>query len=203
MEKQSDEYYVSLASKGDEKAFGHILKSYKGMVISQAKHFYMDGYDFEDVLQEGNLGLVKAINGYSPEKGSSFASFAEICIRTQIMDAVKKTTKKSIPPSNVIVSMDSDDESGEAARASVESKMDHTTADPEEIFIKSEESRIIRDILKKNLTPMERKVLAMMLEEKSYSQMAEELGRDKKSIDNTRSRIKKKLAALLKSGGMI
>lgn len=195
MTEKSDEYYVSLAKTGNERAFEYIIKKYKGLVVNESKPFFIRGAEREDVLQEGNIGLFKAISTYSEEKGP-FAAFAKLSIRAQILTAVESANKKGNTILNQSVSMDGDDRSGEDTRNAIENMSTESENDPESMFIKEEEGETVRKIIKANLTVFEQNVLELILEGYSYEEIAEKLNKSKKSVDNAKQRIRKKAESL-------
>lgn len=191
-EALSDEELVELSSAGDKNATEHLLSRYKNTVRSKARMYFLVGADRDDIVQEGMIGLFKAIRDFDNSKLASFKSFAELCVRRQIITAVKAATRKKHLPLNNYISLSKpvfdDDSDGTLADFLSELK-----SDPEEAFIWKENAAIIGEKMQEVLSGLERQVLGMYLEGKSYQEIAKIMNRPPKSIDNALQRIKKKL----------
>lgn len=191
-EALSDEELVELSSAGDKNATEYLLSRYKNTVRSKARMYFLVGADRDDIVQEGMIGLFKAIRDFDNSKLASFKSFAELCVRRQIITAVKAATRKKHLPLNNYISLSKpvfDDDSD----GTLEDFLSELKADPEELFIWKENAAIIGEKMQEVLSKLEREVLSMYLEGKSYQEIAKIMNRPPKSIDNALQRIKKKL----------
>ncbi len=189
-----DEQLVRLAKEGDEGAFEDLIIRYKGNVLSKARTYFLIGADREDIIQEGMIGLVKAIRDYREDKAASFRFFADICITRQIITAVKTATRQKHKPLNTYISLsrpvyDDDNEN----RTLVDMLESDTSFNPEEKMMVSESYNGISDDVMGLLSSFERKVLGEYLCGKSYQQISEDIKKPPKSIDNALQRIKRKL----------
>lgn len=189
----SDEELVELSSAGDKNATGLLLSRYKNTVRSKARMYFLVGADRDDIVQEGMIGLFKAIRDFDNSKLASFKSFAELCVRRQIITAVKAATRKKHLPLNNYISLSKPvfDDEGDGTLEDFLSEL--KGADPEELFIWKENATIIGEKMNEVLSKLEREVLGMYLEGKSYQEIAKLMDRPPKSIDNALQRIKKKL----------
>ncbi|MCI9627289.1 MAG: RNA polymerase sporulation sigma factor SigH [Clostridia bacterium] len=193
-ENLDDEQLVRLAKEGDESAFEDLIIRYKGNVLSKARTYFLIGADREDIIQEGMIGLVKAIRDYKEEKAASFRVFADICITRQIITAVKTATRQKHKPLNTYISLsrpmyDDDNEN----RTLVDMLESDISFNPEENMIVSESYHGISSDVMGVLSNFEKKVLDEYLCGKSYQQISEEIKKTPKSIDNALQRIKRKL----------
>ncbi len=183
---------LALAKGGNADAVEFLLNKYKNFVKTKSRTYFLIGAENSDIVQEGMIGLFKAIKDYNPEGGSSFRSFADMCITRQIITAIKTATRLKHLPLNSYVSLNNsfDDES---EAAFVESILKSQHPDPEEIMINKERLRIIEKQLKNCLSKYETEVLKRYILGKSYVEIAGDLRKTEKSIDNALQRIKKKL----------
>ena len=190
MNNLTDEQLVKRAQRNDSLAMTTILERYKGMVKAKARGFFLSGGDIDDLIQEGMIGLHRAVLDYSVDRGASFRSFALICVHRQIIDAIKQDgRKKNIPLTNYAsINIPEDDESAYVYSIEAEG------ANPEDIFIKKEANDIFLDKMKRQLTQLEYKILELYLSAYSYSDIAQNVDRTVKQIDNAIQRIKKKIA---------
>ncbi len=188
-----DEDLVEAAKQGDERAFEYLINKYRNFVRVKAKAYFLVGADREDIIQEGMIGLYKAIRDFRRDKLSSFRAFAELCITRQIITAIKTATRQKHIPLNSYISLNKPiyDEDSDRTLLDVISGM--KVADPEELVINQEVSARMRDRIRRNLSELEHRVLTAYLEGKSYQEMAAELRRHVKSIDNALQRVKRKL----------
>lgn len=192
-EKLSDEELVELSSSGDKNATEHLLARYKNTVRSKARMYFLVGADRDDIVQEGMIGLFKAIRDFDNTKLASFKSFAELCVRRQIITAVKAATRKKHQPLNNYISLSKpvfDDENDSTLQDFLS---ELKGADPEELFIWKENAAIIGEKMQEVLSKLEKEVLSLYLGGKSYQEIAKIMDRPPKSIDNALQRIKKKL----------
>ncbi len=193
----TDEEVVSLAQNGDEQAVEHILEKYKALVKARVRAYFLMGADKEDLLQEGMIGLFKAIRDFSEEKQASFAGFADLCATRQIVTAIKTATRQKHMPLNNYVSLNKPVYTDESERTLLDSVSQAVVSDPEQIVINEEEYNRISMKILSNLSSFEREVLELYLQGKSYNEIATQQNRSAKSIDNALQRIKKKVEASL------
>ena len=196
-EELSDEELVSLSQNGDDAALDFLLKKYRSAVLKRARTYFLIGADHEDIVQEGMIGLFKAVRDFDVKKEVVFRSFAELCITRQMISAIKSATRHKHLPLNTYISLNRPlyDEEYEITLLDVlgeEAKI----VNPEEIMINKEQFEEIEKKLKKLLSSFERSVLSAYLQGKSYQEIGALLGKDPKSIDNALQRIKKKFEKL-------
>ena len=197
LRESTDEEIVELARAGDEVALEHLLIRYKNFTRVKARSYFLVGADKEDIVQEGMIGLYKAIRDFQAERQSSFRAFAELCITRQIITAIKSATRQKHIPLNSYVSLNRpvSHEDGDQDRVLVDVLSTHTAADPVELVISSEEVRSMQSSFSEILSDLEAHVLHLYLEGKSYQEIAAGLKRHVKSIDNALQRIKRKVEA--------
>lgn len=186
----TDEQLALLAQQGNSNAELELFNKYRSLINKCSRGYFLIGGDIEDLVQEGMIGLYKAIKNYSADKAATFSTFASLCIRRQIQSAVRNASaKKNKALSSAVPIMDEDsDDTGVYLIADGES--------PDSILIHRQTSQEIFEKLKKLLSPLEYDVLKYYLSGLSYQQIASKTKQTKKSIDNALSRIKKKLAAI-------
>lgn len=189
----TDEELVELSKKADETASDELYHRYKSLVRVKARHYFLVGADRDDLMQEGMIGFFKAVRDFDIGKNNSFRPFAEMCIVRQLLTAIKQATRLKHSPLNRYESLyepvfdeDSDKQLLDTIGAS-------SALDPQELFIKQEFSKDLEEAINTILTPFEHSVLTLFLEGKSYAQIADELGRTVKAVDNAMQRIRKKL----------
>ena len=193
-----EELIVEQARKGDPKAQEMLIKKYKNFVRSKARSYFLIGADREDIVQEGMIGLFKAMRDYQPDKVTSFKSFAELCIKRQIITAIKTATRQKHIPLNSYVSLNKpvyDDESDRTLYDVMSSGSKELN--PEHLIIKREELSHIEEKMGEVLSDLEWKVLNAYLEGKSYQEISLEMNKHVKSVDNALQRVKKKLEKFL------
>ncbi|MDR5695597.1 MAG: RNA polymerase sporulation sigma factor SigH [Armatimonadota bacterium] len=188
-----DEDLVERARRGDDRAAEYLINKYRNFVRVKAKSYFLIGADREDIIQEGMIGLYKAIRDFRREKLTSFRAFAELCITRQIITAIKTATRQKHIPLNSYISLNKPIYDEDSDRTLLDVISSIKVSDPEELVIDQEASATMRDQIKKNLSELEHKVLTAYLEGKSYQEMANELNRHVKSIDNALQRVKRKL----------
>jgi len=189
---KSDEEVVVLAQAGDGQALAYLLNKYKNFVRSKARSYFLIGADHEDIVQEGMIGLYKAIRDFQPSRLSSFRSFAELCVKRQIITAIKAATRQKHVPLNSYVSLNKplyDEESDRTLLDVIEGRV----TNPEDLYISQEDLARIQTQISEVLSDLERQVLDAFMDGKSYQEIAELLGRHVKSIDNALQRVKRKL----------
>jgi len=189
----SDEQIVEMSHQGDSSAEEYLLDKYKNFVRSKARSYFLVGADHEDIVQEGMIGLYKAIRDYRPDKLSSFRAFAELCITRQIITAIKTATRQKHIPLNNYVSLNKPLYDEESDRTLLDVIVEGRVSDPEELIINMENVGNIRAKINEVLSGLEQQALNAYLDGKSYQEIAETLGRHVKSIDNALQRVKRKL----------
>ncbi|HBU12965.1 MAG TPA: RNA polymerase sporulation sigma factor SigH [Clostridiales bacterium] len=191
-----------MRAKCDNAALDFLLQKYKNLVRSKARSYFLIGADREDIMQEGMIGLYKAIRDYSPDKKASFRVFAELCVTRQIITAIKTATRQKHKPLNSYVSLNKPVYDEESERMLMDVLVGAKVSNPEDIFIDKEDFRSIEGEIAKMLSPLEKKVLLCYLNGKSYQEIAQVMGRTEKSIDNALQRAKGKIDKFLtdKSG---
>jgi len=192
-EKMTDEELVVLSAAGDELATECILGRYKNLVRSKARMYFLVGADKEDIIQEGMIGLFKAIRDFNSARQATFRGFAELCVKRQIITAVKTATRQKHMPLNTYVSLSNPMYDGETEGVLEEILSGTRTTDPEHLFITKENTEFLSEKMDEVLSKLERSVLALYLEGKSYQEIAVILDRPQKSIDNALQRVKKKM----------
>ena len=188
-----DEQVVELAQAHDSVAIEYLLSKYKNFVRSKARSYFLIGADHEDIVQEGMVGLFKAIRDYQAERLSSFRAFAELCITRQIITAIKTATRQKHVPLNSYVSLNKPIYDEESDRTLMDVIVEGRAQNPEELIIGRENLVSIRDSVDQVLSSLEQDVLNAYLDGKSYQEIADKLGRHVKSIDNALQRVKRKL----------
>lgn len=186
----TDEQLALLAQQGNSNAELELFNKYRSLINKCSRGYFLIGGDIEDLVQEGMIGLYKAIKNYSADKAATFSTFASLCIRRQIQSAVRNASaKKNKALASAVPIMDEDsDDTGVYLIADGES--------PDSILIHRQTSQAIFEELKKLLSPLEYDVLKYYLSGLSYQQIASKTKQTKKSIDNALSRIKKKIATI-------
>ena len=197
----TDEQIVQLCHEGNADAEEYLLNKYKNFVRSKARSYFLIGADHEDIVQEGMIGLYKAIRDYKQEKLSSFRAFAELCITRQIITAIKTATRQKHIPLNSYVSLNKPLYDEESDRTLLDIIMEGSAGNPEDMIINQENLGNIHQKINEVLSGLEQEVLSSYLDGKSYQEIAESLGRHVKSIDNALQRVKRKLEKYLEENG--
>jgi RNA polymerase sporulation-specific sigma factor len=195
----TDEELVLAARSGDDAALSTLLTKYRAFARVKARSYFLVGADREDIVQEGMIGLYKAIRDFNGEMESSFRAFAELCVTRQIITAIKTATRQKHGPLNNYVSFSrpvSVDDDGERVLGDVLPAVAIT--DPADLVISAERIRALQDHFDEVLSDLETEVLRLYVEGKSYQEIAERLQRHVKSIDNALQRIKRKLEGHLR-----
>lgn len=192
----TDDEAVLLAQQGDGDAMEFLLDKYKNFVRSRARSYFLVGGDHEDIVQEGMIGLFKAIRDYKPDKQSAFHAFAELCVKRQMITAIKTATRQKHVPLNSYVSLNKP-LYGEESDRTLQEVIEGHFNNPEDLFIGQEDVAHIQKKLLNTLSDLERQVLSAFLEGKSYQEIAKMLNRRVKSIDNALQRVKKKVVLYL------
>jgi RNA polymerase sporulation-specific sigma factor len=192
-EGMTDEEIALLARDGDDLAQEVLLNKYKNFVRSKARSYFLIGADHEDIVQEGMIGLFKAIRDFRPDKLSSFRAFAELCVTRQIITAIKTATRQKHIPLNSYVSLNRPIYDEESDRTLMDVISEVQMAGPEELLISQEDYSSVESRISEVLSDLEMEVLTSYLEGKSYQEIARDLNRHVKSIDNALQRVKRKL----------
>lgn len=187
-----DEDIVKIAQSGNEDAFDFILHKFRPQVARKANSYFLAGADKDDIIQEGMIGLFKAIRDYKEDKEASFRSFAELCITRQIISAVKSASRLKHSPLNTYVSLDKPLKEGNGDSTLLNIIAEGSSSNPEDIIIGKENMEQVEIKMEEVLSNLECKVLSMYLSGLSYNAIASILKKDPKSIDNALQRIKKK-----------
>jgi len=185
------------AQNGENQAVEAVFERYKGLVRAKSRSYFLIGADGEDLIQEGMIGLYRAVRDFKPERHASFTSFADLCITRQIITAVKTATRQKHLPLNSYISL-SEPTYGRGPVFSLDSlHIGLTASDPEEMLIDRERGIGFKEDLKKLLSPFEISVLSHYLNGAPYSEISAILGKPEKSVDNALQRVKKKLEKYL------
>jgi len=197
-ETLSDEDLLLLHRAGDARAEEALYARYKQIVRSKARTYFLIGADREDIIQEGMIGLYKAVVDYQFDRLASFRGFAELCITRQIISAIKAATRKKHIPLNTYISFNRSVYEGETERPLIDVLTSTRISDPEEVLIGRENYAAVADSIEHSLSKLERGALGLYLYGYSYQQIADHLQITTKSVDNAIQRVKKKLEARLK-----
>lgn len=192
-----DEEIIEDSRAGSNKALEYLINKYKGFVRAKARTYFLIGADREDIIQEGMIGLYKAIRDFREDKLSSFRAFAELCITRQIITAIKTATRQKHIPLNSYVSLNKPIFDEESDRTLMDILSEESVNDPEEMVINREEYSGIEAKMGEILSSLECEVLSLYLQGRSYQEIAHELDRHVKSIDNALQRVKRKLEKYL------
>lgn len=197
--KVDDGFLIALAKQGDRVAYDRLVRRYHGFVRLKASSYFLAGGDADDLIQEGLVGLYKAIRDYRTDRESSFRNFAELCITRQIITAVKTATRNKHTPLNQYVSFSSTPAaSGEDVPTLDQMIAGPSTNDPVNKVISSEELRSLVGCLSTALSELESRVLSLYLDGCSYEQVAGHLSCDTKTVDNALQRVKRKVGVHLR-----
>lgn len=206
--KNSNDFFVEFKDKSDEeivveakekssRAQEYLISKYENFVKSKSKSYFLIGADKEDIYQEGMIGLYKAIRDFNPEKLTSFRAFAELCITRQIITAIKTATRQKHIPLNTYISLNKPIYEEESDRTLIDVLSELKITDPEELIIGKEQVEHMEGKMDKVLSDLEKEVLQSYLDGKSYQEIASDLDRQAKSIDNALQRVKRKLEKCL------
>jgi len=195
-----DEEIIKEAKAGDDKALEFLINKYKKFVRAKARTYFLIGADREEIIQEGMIGLYKAIRDFRGDKLSSFRAFAELCITRQIITAIKTATRQKHIPLNSYISLNKPIFDEESDRTLLDIINEESVSDPEEMMINREEFAGIELKMGEILSNLEWEVLSKYLQGRSYQEIAKELHRHVKSIDNALQRVKRKLEKYLEEG---
>ena len=197
---RADDELVMAARSGDDAALAELLTKYRAFARVKARSYFLVGADREDIVQEGMIGLYKAVRDFNPDMQSSFRAFAELCVTRQIITAIKTATRQKHGPLNNYVSFNrpvGSDDDGERVLGDVIPTV--AISDPADLVISAERIRALQAHFDEVLSDLETEVLRLYVEGKSYQEIAERLQRHVKSIDNALQRIKRKLEGHLQA----
>lgn len=194
-----DEQIVQLAKNGSQNALDYLIYKYKNFVRAKARSYFLVGADREDIYQEGMIGLYKAIRDFRSDRLASFRAFAELCITRQIITAIKTATRQKHIPLNSYISLNKPIYDEDSDRTLLDVLSGTRVTDPEELIINREEFSDIEQKMGEILSDLEWQVLMAYLEGKSYQEIAIDLCRHVKSIDNALQRVKRKLEKYLEN----
>lgn len=192
-----DEEVVLEAKRGNKQAQEYLINKYENFVKAKAKSYFLIGADKEDIYQEGMIGLYKAIRDFKADKLASFKAFAELCVTRQIITAIKTATRQKHIPLNTYISLNKPVYDQESDRTLMDVISGVKITDPEELVVSREELLDIENEISKVLSELEMEVLMSYIEGKSYQEIACDLDRHAKSIDNALQRVKRKLEKCL------
>ena len=189
-----DEEIISQIKSGDKDALSYLLEKYKNLVNIKVSKYFMIGAEKEDILQEGMIGLFKAIQSFNEEKQNSFKSFANICIERQLITAIKSSNRQKHMPLNTYLSLNTAayDNNEDDSVELIDTFNSKTAEDPLETIMKKEYYSEVEEAINKNLSKFEKKVLDRYLKGESYVTIAKRLDSPVKSVDNAIQRIRKK-----------
>ncbi len=190
----ADEEIIDKAREGNEKALSYLLEKYKELVKMKVGKYYIIGAEKEDIIQEGMIGLFKAIKTYKPDKNNSFKTFANMCVERQLITAIKSSNRQKHIPLNSYLSLnisayDNDDEDSTELIANLNNKL---VEDPLETIMNKENYEELEKSIDKSLSKFEKQVLSRFLKGESYVAIAQKLDSPVKSVDNAIQRIRKK-----------
>lgn len=189
---QADEILIEQLRSGQQEITDYIMDKYKNLVRKRANAMFLIGGDTDDLIQEGMIGLFKAIRDFNVDKDASFYHFADLCITRQIYHAVEASQRKKHLPLNTYVSLNAQmGQEGEETFLDVLESFEYSN--PEQLLIEREDARAIREKLKDGLSRFERQVIQLYLQGLSYRQIAQQLGKEPKAIDNALQRIRAKI----------
>ncbi len=194
----SDGELIDRLRRGETAIMDYICEKYKNLVRSKAKSMFILGADNEDLIQEGMIGLFKAVRDYDVGRDASFSTFAELCINRQMYTAVKASKRQKHVPLNTYISLDSE-ASGEDKEGMnlAELLANRAELSPEELFLDKERVAYLERTMEEELSEFEKQVLDLYITGMSYSQIAKVLGRDEKATDNALQRLKAKIKKIL------
>ena len=196
--KVDDGFLIALAKQGDRTAYDRLVRRYHGFVRLKASSYFLAGGDSDDLIQEGLVGLYKAIRDFRTDRESSFRNFAELCITRQIITAVKTATRNKHTPLNQYVSFSATPAGGGEDVPTLDQVLPGPTVhDPANQVVSSEELRALVGCLSTALSELESRVLSLYLDGCSYEQVGEHLACDTKTVDNALQRVKRKVGAHL------
>ncbi|MFI2132270.1 RNA polymerase sporulation sigma factor SigH [Lysinibacillus fusiformis] len=192
-ERFNDEELIEMVHQGNTDALDYLITKYRLLVRAKARSYFLIGADKEDIVQEGMIGLYKAIRDFKGDKLASFRAFAELCITRQIITAIKTATRQKHIPLNSYISLDKPIFDEESDRTLMDVLTGAIMDDPEELIIHREEFGYLEEKMSEILSELELQVLSLYLDGRSYHEISAKLNRHVKSIDNALQRVKRKL----------
>lgn len=192
-----NETLVVLAQGGNQQAEEFLMDKFKPLVKSKSRAYFLIGADSEDIMQEGMIGLYKAVRDYDGARNASFRGFAELCINRQMITAIKAATRQKHQPLNSYVSLNKPVFEEESEQTYMDLLQEGELLNPEAVFIGQESKNFLETQMVKSLSSFETRVLALYLQGRSYFEIAKSLRKTEKSIDNALQRVKKKLEHFL------
>ncbi|AHA31572.1 RNA polymerase sigma-H factor [Exiguobacterium sp. Leaf187] len=202
-ECMTDEALVEQAKEFDNSdALEFLIERYRNFVRAKARSYFLIGADREDIIQEGMIGLYKAVRDYRTDKLASFKGFAELCITRQMITAIKTATRQKHIPLNSYISLDKPIYDDESERTLLDIITSTAPSDPQILIVNREEYADIESKMEEILSDLERKVLALYLDGRTYQEISDDLDRHVKSIDNALQRVKRKLERYLEARKM-
>lgn len=198
-ERMTDEQLIGELRGGDQGVMDFVMVKYKSMVRKKARAMYLLGGENEDLIQEGMIGLIKAVRDFKEEQGASFQSFAELCVSRQMYSAIEASKRKKHFPLNSYISLYEESEVQKNGRKMplIDTIEPEQETNPEALYFGKEYTEAFVEQLKEKLSPMENRVLSLHLQGTDYRQIAELLGKSPKSIDNALQRIKGKAEKMM------
>lgn len=196
---QSDESLCTLAASGDRVAEERLAMRYSRLVRICARPYFLAGGDSEDLIQEGMIGLLSAIRGFEPEKEASFRTYAEVCIRNRLRSAIRAAARDKHTPLNQSISLGDPFMDGEPEPFAY-GAAPRRAENPEDVLISREERQSRMQTLRGKLSGFEKTVMDLYLDGLSYAQIADQVGKSPKSVDNAVQRIRRKVAPFFSSG---
>ncbi len=200
--KMTDDEVVQCAHSGNQVALEYLIKKYRNFVRAKSRSYFLVGADREDIVQEGMIGLFKAIRDYRADRLASFRAFAELCITRQIITAIKTATRQKHQPLNSYVSLNKPIYDEESERTLLDVLKGSKLTNPEDLFISQEAYQLIEEQILEMLSELELRVLMEYLDGKSYKEIADKLDRHVKSVDNALQRVKRKLECFLRKNNI-
>lgn len=198
----SDEEVILFIRNEDTEAVDYLMEKYKNLVRQKARKLFLIGGDRDDLIQEGMIGLYKAVRDYQSDKNSAFSSFANMCVSRQMYSAIKASNRKKNIPLNTYISFYApilgDGFEGDDKASMVDVMFQNNKLNPEEMFIDKESTNMIQYKLDERLSKFEKKVLNLYIEGLTYIQIAKQMGKEPKTVDNALQRIKNKLNQVLR-----
>ncbi len=198
-EQASDEELIERLRDGENAIMDYIMDKYKYLVRSKAQAMYILGADTEDLIQEGMIGLFKAVRDYDCGRDASFFTFAELCVSRQMYTAVQASRRKKHAPLNTYISLYGENKEKEEGTRLEEILSAGQGSNPETLFLDKERMEYLEGEIDKELSTLEKQVLDLYLTGMTYSQIAKVLGKEEKSTDNALQRVKTKIKKILKN----
>ncbi|MCL2363358.1 MAG: sigma-70 family RNA polymerase sigma factor [Defluviitaleaceae bacterium] len=193
-----EEQLIQAAKAGDAFAMDALFARYKSLVRAKASMYYISGGDRDDLIQEGMIGLYKAFLDYDPQRNPVFAAFASLCINRQIQTAIKSAARQKHAPLNAAQTLDvAEAPAGIAANVTSAA----STTNPEILFLGRESIKNIALFIREHLSPLERDVLLLHINDQTHAQIAQRMGKTVKSVDNTLQRVRRKVRVFRDGGG--